>query len=65
MRRDTEKCLRNAHLLRAMLERAGVRVLLNDLSSTVVFERPMEEAFVKKWQARERANALSVSSNTE
>lgn len=50
MRKDVEKCLRNAVLLRAMLEKAGVKVLLNELSSTVVFERPQEEAFVKKWQ---------------
>ena len=33
-----------------MLERAGVRCMLNELSSTVVFERPMEESFVRKWQ---------------
>lgn len=50
MRKDVEKCLRNAVLLRAMLEKAGVKVLLNELSSTVVFERPQDEAFVKKWQ---------------
>lgn len=36
--------------VQAMLERAGVRVMLNELSSTVVFERPTEEAFVRKWQ---------------
>lgn len=45
-----EKCLRNAHLLKSMLERAGVKTMLNELSSTVVFERPREEAFVRKWQ---------------
>lgn len=50
MRKDVEKCLRNAVLLRAMLEKAGVKVLLNELSSTVVFERPHDEKFVKKWQ---------------
>ena len=33
-----------------MLEKAGVRTMLNELSSTVVFERPREEAFVRKWQ---------------
>lgn len=37
-------------LLQSMLERAGVKVMLNELSSTVVFERPLEEAFVRKWQ---------------
>ncbi len=36
--------------LQDMLERAGVRVMLNELSSTVVFERPQEEPFVRKWQ---------------
>ena len=33
-----------------MLQRAGVQVMLNELSSTVVFERPLEEPFVRKWQ---------------
>jgi histidine decarboxylase len=37
-------------MVQAMLEEAGVRVMLNELSSTVVFERPKEEAFVRKWQ---------------
>lgn len=89
MRKDVERCLRNAHLLKvcggwrgcssttptrlfhspffvscfvptryashvphtqAMLQQAGVPVMLNELSSTVVFERPRDEAFVRKWQ---------------
>ena len=33
-----------------MLDSAGVKTMLNELSSTVVFERPREEAFVRKWQ---------------
>lgn len=36
--------------LQAMLEKVGIKTMLNELSSTVVFERPKEEAFVKKWQ---------------
>ena len=36
--------------VQSMLETAGVTVMLNELSSTVVFERPKEEAFVRKWQ---------------
>jgi len=50
MRRDVERCMRNAHTLKQMLESAGVRTMLNELSNTVVFERPTEEAFVRKWQ---------------
>jgi hypothetical protein len=50
MRRDVEACLTNARLLQRLLEDGGVATMLNRLSSTVVFERPPEEAFVRKWQ---------------
>lgn len=50
IRKDTHKCVRNAHLLKSMLHQSGVRVMLNELSSTVVFERPEDEEFVRKWQ---------------
>eukprot|EP00897_Mesotaenium_endlicherianum_P007261 jgi/Mesen1/6563/ME000336S05788 len=49
-RKDVQACLRNAHYLWAKLRIAGVGAMLNHLSSTVVFERPPEEAFVRKWQ---------------
>ena len=39
-----------ACMVQAMLEKAGIKTMLNELSSTVVFERPLEERFVKKWQ---------------
>ena len=47
---DVEKCMRNALLLKSMLERARIPVMLNPLSNTVVFERPRDSAFIKKWQ---------------
>lgn len=50
MRRDVEKCMRNSHVLKDMLVSAGIKTMLNELSNTVVFERPLEEAFVRKWQ---------------
>ncbi|KAG1663238.1 hypothetical protein FOA52_004439 [Chlamydomonas sp. UWO 241] len=50
MRKDVERCMRNAHTLKNMLLTAGIRTTLNELSNTVVFERPREEAFVRKWQ---------------
>ncbi|KAH7299755.1 hypothetical protein KP509_24G027200 [Ceratopteris richardii] len=48
--KEVQKCLRNAHYLKDRLRNAGFGVMLNVLSSTVVFERPQEEAFVRKWQ---------------
>ncbi|KAG6544383.1 hypothetical protein Mapa_014217 [Marchantia paleacea] len=48
--KETQRCLRNAHYLTECLRAAGFGVMLNELSSTVVFERPHEESFVLKWQ---------------
>lgn len=50
MKKDVQKCMRNAHLLKSLLEKANVKCMLNELSNTVVFERPTEEEFVRKWQ---------------
>eukprot|EP00123_Amoebidium_parasiticum_P009028 comp19174_c0_seq1/m.21872 comp19174_c0_seq1/g.21872 ORF comp19174_c0_seq1/g.21872 comp19174_c0_seq1/m.21872 type:complete len:469 (-) comp19174_c0_seq1:445-1851(-) len=50
IRRDVQKCIRNSHLLKDLLAKANIGVMLNELSNTVVFERPEEEAFVRKWQ---------------
>ncbi len=50
IQKDVELCLTNAHRLMEMLEAAGIQTMLNELSSTVVFERPEEEAFIRKWQ---------------
>eukprot|EP00250_Pteridium_aquilinum_P016102 c22943_g1_i1 orf=141-1838(+) len=48
--KEVQRCLRNAHYLKGKLRDAGFGVMLNELSSTVVFERPQDEAFVRKWQ---------------
>lgn len=48
--KEVQRCLRNAHYLKERLREAGFGVMLNELSSTVVFERPQEESFVRKWQ---------------
>ncbi|XP_078442968.1 serine decarboxylase 1-like isoform X2 [Wolffia australiana] len=49
-RKEVQRCLRNAHYLRDRLRDAGVGAMLNELSSTVVFERPQDEEFVRRWQ---------------
>jgi histidine decarboxylase len=49
--REVEMCMRNARTLKGLLEKAGVGgTMLNEFSNLVVFERPVEEAFVRKWQ---------------
>ncbi|XP_021284378.1 serine decarboxylase isoform X1 [Herrania umbratica] len=48
--KEVQKCLRNAHYLKDRLRGAGISAMLNELSSTVVFERPRDEEFVRRWQ---------------
>lgn len=43
-------CMETARYLRDELTRVGFTARLNDLSSTVVFERPLDDALIKRWQ---------------
>lgn len=49
-RADTLDCINKAKKLKAMLTEAGVKAHLGGTSSTVVFERPTNIEFVRKWQ---------------
>lgn len=42
--------METAQYLRDRLTQAGLSCRLNELSSTVVLERPVEDAFIKRWQ---------------
>ncbi|KAM1135891.1 serine decarboxylase-like [Malus sylvestris] len=58
--KEVQKCLRNAHYLKGRLRDARISVMLNELSSTVVFERPKDEEFVRKWQLACQGNIAHV-----
>ena len=58
--KEVQKCLRNAHYLKDRLKEAGISVMLNELSSTVVFERPKDEEFVRQWQLACEGNIAHV-----
>lgn len=50
IKRDVVHCMDTARYLRDELLSIGVQSSLNDLSTTVVLERPLEEDFIKRWQ---------------
>lgn len=50
IKQDVKQCMDVARYLRDRLLSENLRSCLNDLSTTVVLERPLEDAFVKKWQ---------------
>ncbi|PON83067.1 Pyridoxal phosphate-dependent decarboxylase [Trema orientale] len=58
--KEVQKCLRNAHYLKDRLRDAGISAMLNELSSTVVFERPLDEEFVRRWQLACQGNIAHV-----
>lgn len=47
---EVQHCMDTAIYLRDKLKSAGILCRLNDLSCTVVMERPVDEDFVRKWQ---------------
>ena len=47
---EVASCLKTAVYLRDSLSAEGITCQLNDLSSTVILERPADERFVKRWQ---------------
>lgn len=50
IKRDVVHCMDTARYLRDKLKEIGLTASLNDLSSTVVLERPVDEKLVKRWQ---------------
>ncbi|XP_050235029.1 serine decarboxylase [Mercurialis annua] len=58
--KEVQRCLRNAHYLKDRLRDAGISAMLNELSSTVVFERPKDEEFVRRWQLACQGNIAHV-----
>lgn len=50
LKRDVVHCMETAYYLREKITEAGFKCRLNDLSSTVVLERPMDDQFIKRWQ---------------
>ena len=70
LRRDFAKeaagCRRNAEFLAKALEARGWRPLLNDLSTTVVFNKPSDE-FCRRWQLAttgDRAHVVVMQNHT-
>ncbi|KAL3905806.1 MAG: hypothetical protein SGARI_004286, partial [Bacillariaceae sp.] len=50
IKRDVVHCIETAKYLRHRLSQAGIACRLNDLSSTVVLERPVDDSFIGRWQ---------------
>ncbi|KAL3329922.1 hypothetical protein AABB24_034003 [Solanum stoloniferum] len=50
IQQDVMRCLNNARYLRDRLQQANISVMLNELSTIVVLERPRDHEFTRHWQ---------------
>ncbi|KAL7506453.1 hypothetical protein ACHAXN_006717 [Cyclotella atomus] len=50
IKREVVHCMETAQYLRDKITDAGLTCRLNDLSCTVVLERPMDDKLIKRWQ---------------
>ncbi|KAG6624265.1 hypothetical protein CIPAW_16G014200 [Carya illinoinensis] len=58
--KEVHICLRNAHYLKNCLLAAGISAMLNENSDMVVFERPLDEKFVRRWQSACQGNITHI-----
>ncbi|KAL2324620.1 hypothetical protein Fmac_023678 [Flemingia macrophylla] len=58
--KEVQKCILNArHLLNQLRDR-GIGAMLNEFSNTVVFERPLDDDFTRKWNLACEGNIAHV-----
>ncbi|PHU05415.1 Histidine decarboxylase [Capsicum chinense] len=50
LKQDSKMCIENAQYLKDRLLKEGISSMLNECSSTVVFERPCDHKFIRRWQ---------------
>jgi len=50
IKQDVMQCMNTAKYLQQKITSAGLTCRLNDLSCTVVLERPMDDKLIKRWQ---------------
>ncbi|XP_061342027.1 serine decarboxylase 1-like [Gastrolobium bilobum] len=60
LQNEVQKCMMNARYLVDQLRDAGIGTMLNEFSSTVVFERPLDDDFARKWNLACNGNIAHV-----
>ncbi|XP_028801459.1 serine decarboxylase-like [Neltuma alba] len=60
LQQEVQECIKKAIYLRDSLRYHGIGALLNKFSNTVVFERPQDDAFARKWSLASKGNISHV-----
>lgn len=60
LNKEVHKCLTNAQYLLHQLRYNNIGAMMNEFSNTVVFERPLDDDFVRKWNLACEGNIAHV-----
>ena len=61
LKNEVDKCMRNAHYLQHKLLEAGIKgVTKNEFSNTVVFEKPQDDEFCRRWSLASKGDTAHV-----
>ena len=60
LKKQVEKCMANAIYLHDQLRDAGISAMKNEYSNTVVFEKPLDDGFARKWSLASNKNIAHV-----
>uniref|UniRef100_M1BRW9 Histidine decarboxylase n=1 Tax=Solanum tuberosum TaxID=4113 RepID=M1BRW9_SOLTU len=68
LQKDAKMCYENARYLKDRLHKAEISAMLNELSNIVVFERPCDDKFIRRWQlscTRDTAHVVVMPGTTK
>ncbi|KAJ1388446.1 Pyridoxal-phosphate binding site [Sesbania bispinosa] len=60
LKNEVQKCIMNARYLHDRLRDAGVGTMLNEFSNIVVFEKPLDDDFTRRWNLACKGNITHV-----
>ncbi|MED6221731.1 COMPASS (complex proteins associated with Set1p) component [Stylosanthes scabra] len=60
LQKEAETCIMNARYLHNRLREARIGAMLNEFSNTVVFEKPLDDEFSRRWSLACKGNIAHV-----
>ncbi|KAF7812932.1 serine decarboxylase 1-like [Senna tora] len=60
VKKEVERCIANANYLYDQLRDAGIGVVKNEYSNIVVFEKPLDDGFARRWSLSSSGNIAHV-----
>ncbi|RDX62930.1 Serine decarboxylase 1, partial [Mucuna pruriens] len=60
LQNEVQRCIMNARYLQNRLHDAGIGAMLNEFSNTVIFERPLDDDFIRRWSLACNGNIAHV-----